>query len=242
MVFAEVVNDSSETMEASYGRGQSRRRNPVLLDLAKRVRDRQPMCDVASAGPRTLLDVGYRAACRYAKEGRCRIGGALEAHATQEVADYLANEVSLRRSQSRHSGRAAACCSCTQIQRAFDLAVLGLAQKPEGRQRLSRATAVLPPRVREVMALYYRDRLTYAEIARVMNITQSEACCIKREGMFMLIPKLRPISGTPRCPSSSANPIRRTGGSTFARRLTGLAGLVVLSVSVVVVVANILRF
>ena len=52
------------------------------------------------------------------------------------------------------------------------------------------AVATLPEKEKQVVTMYYYERLKYSEIAKVMSITQSRVCQIHSKAMLTLKNKL----------------------------------------------------
>ena len=60
----------------------------------------------------------------------------------------------------------------------------------EKKQVIADAVATLPEKEKQVVTMYYYERLKYSEIAKVMSITQSRVCQIHSKAMLTLKNKL----------------------------------------------------
>ena len=60
----------------------------------------------------------------------------------------------------------------------------------EKKQVIANAVATLPEKEKQVVTMYYYERLKYSEIAKVMSITQSRVCQIHSKAMLTLKNKL----------------------------------------------------
>ena len=60
----------------------------------------------------------------------------------------------------------------------------------EKKQVIADAVAALPEKEKQVVTMYYYEKLKYSEIAKVMNITQSRVCQIHSKAMLTLKAKL----------------------------------------------------
>lgn len=75
----------------------------------------------------------------------------------------------------------------------------------EMRDRLTLAIAALPTRMQEVLALYYQEECTQAEIGRALGVTESRVCQILREAAARLRDALDDEDG-----EAIAEPLRRS--------------------------------
>ncbi len=66
------------------------------------------------------------------------------------------------------------------------VSTVGSVEKGERRRRLVAAIAKLPPRERNVIALYYKEGLTFKEIGRVMEISESRAYQLHTQAVMRL--------------------------------------------------------
>ena len=60
----------------------------------------------------------------------------------------------------------------------------------EKKQVIADAVAALPEKEKQVVTMYYYEKLKYSEIAKVMGITQSRVCQIHSKAMLTLKNKL----------------------------------------------------
>ena len=60
----------------------------------------------------------------------------------------------------------------------------------EKKQVIAEAVAALPEKEKQVVTMYYYEKLKYSEIAKVMDITQSRVCQIHSKAMLTLKNKL----------------------------------------------------
>ena len=216
------------------------RLDSVLIHRVKRLCDRLPVCDAERVGVSRLMTVGCQAVKR---SGSSRLSGdytSQETKLAREMQDYLVNHAETRPPQCRRGRSISGCGFCGQLHRAFSLASIALSGKPEGRRRLSQGVKALPPRVRQVMTLYHHDKFTYPEIARAMNTSTRAVCSLHREGMFMLIPQLRPLTPAPRCPMDAPAARRRREPMLAAppARLAGIA-VAVASVTLAIIIMSV---
>jgi len=60
----------------------------------------------------------------------------------------------------------------------------------EKKKVIAQAIETLSERERQVVTMYYYEKLKYSDIAKVLNITQSRVCQIHSKAMLMLKAKL----------------------------------------------------
>jgi RNA polymerase sigma factor for flagellar operon FliA len=60
----------------------------------------------------------------------------------------------------------------------------------QARARVAAALATLPPRMQTLLSLYYREELTYSEIARVLGISRSRISQLHTQAMTLLRTRL----------------------------------------------------
>ena len=212
----------------------------VLLDRVSRACDRMPVCDAHRVGKNRLMSVGCQVLSRQDPASLSTNDASLETRLAREMQDHLVNSAGSRPCQSGCGRPTESCGFCGQLHRAFALASVAMAANPEGRQRLSRCVSALPPKVRQVMTLYHRDKFTYQEIARTMNVSPRVVCSLHREGMFLLIPQLRPLTPAPRCPQDAPKPRRAKRERMSSADAVSMAGLTAAAVSLTLAVINML--
>ena len=75
--------------------------------------------------------------------------------------------------------------------------VLAQLERKELREHLARAIEQLPERERQILALYYEQELTLAEIGEVIGVCESRVCQLRSLALSRLRTALRTSLGIP---------------------------------------------